>query len=99
VFLTAIAVVDDLAAIAIIAIFYTNNLSLTALTLAGVGLIGLILLNRFGVRRYAACMLVGTLMWVSVVKSGVHATLARPSASLAPLRLSCGADWRNCRRG
>lgn len=76
VFLTAIAVVDDLAAILIIAFFYTKQLSLLALAIGGGGLIVLILLNRFRVSHLGAYFLVGTIMWVCVLKSGVHATLA-----------------------
>jgi len=76
VFLTAVAVVDDLAAIVIIALFYTENLSVVALGCAGGGLAVLILLNRFGVRSYAAYVIVGVIMWVCVLKSGIHATLA-----------------------
>ncbi len=76
VFLMALAIIDDLGAIVIIAIFYTANLSGTALLVAGISLIVLIALNFFGVHRKAAYFLVGTVLWVSVLKSGVHATLA-----------------------
>jgi len=74
--LTAIAVADDLGAIVIIAIFYTSNLSLLSLGLAMLALFGLWLLNRFGVMRLSAFLLVGFFMWLAVLKSGVHATLA-----------------------
>lgn len=74
--LTAIAVADDLGAIVIIAIFYTSNLSLLSLGMAMLALIGLWLLNRFGVMRLGAFLLVGFFMWLAVLKSGVHATLA-----------------------
>lgn len=74
--LTAIAVADDLGAIIIIAIFYTSNLSLLSLGLALLALFGLWLLNRFGVMRLGAFLLVGFFMWLAVLKSGVHATLA-----------------------
>ena len=76
VFLTAVAIIDDLGAIVIIAIFYTENLSVVSLSLAGVGLLGLIALNRFGVNKLAAYVVIGIFMWVCVLKSGVHATLA-----------------------
>ncbi len=76
VFLVAIAVIDDLAAIVIIAIFYTADLDLANLLLALAGIVVLALLNRSGVKRIAAYILVGTFVWLSVLKSGVHATLA-----------------------
>lgn len=74
--LTAIAVADDLGAIIIIAIFYTSNLSLLSLGLAAVAIFGLWLLNRLKVMRLSAYLLIGIFMWVAVLKSGVHATLA-----------------------
>jgi NhaA family Na+:H+ antiporter len=76
IFLTTIAIFDDLAAIIIIAIFYSADLSTTALLAAGIGVIGLAVLNRLGVQRLAAYVLVGILIWLFVLKSGVHATLA-----------------------
>jgi len=74
--LLSLAIIDDLSAIIIIAIFYTSKVSLMALVLSGIGLIGAILLNRFGVRKVAPYILLGVFMWVCVLKSGVHATLA-----------------------
>ncbi len=74
--LTSIAVLDDLAAIIIIALFYTNQLSLTALGLAGLALLGLFLLNRAKVQSIGAYVVLGLILWVTVLKSGVHATLA-----------------------
>lgn len=74
--LTAIAVADDLGAMVLIALFYTSELSTTALILAGVAIAGLIALNRFGVGRLTAYAVVGIVLWVAVLKSGVHATLA-----------------------
>lgn len=74
--LLAIAIIDDLGAIAIIAIFYTANLSLTALILALVGIVALFALNRMGVKSVTPYVLVGAVVWVFVLKSGVHATLA-----------------------
>ncbi len=76
VFLTALAVFDDLGALIIIAGFYTDSLSATALAAAALGLCGLIGLNRLGVARIAPYLLTGVLVWVAVLKSGVHATLA-----------------------
>lgn len=76
VLLTAIAVIDDLGAVIIIALFYTDNLSLYALGAAG-GLIAILaLMNRLGVARIAPYALIGFLLWLAVLKSGVHATLA-----------------------
>ena len=74
--LLAVAIIDDLAAIIIIALFYTENLSLVALSWAGIGAAVLFALNRFRVMRILPYALVGTLVWVAVLKSGVHATLA-----------------------
>jgi NhaA family Na+:H+ antiporter len=76
VFLTTIAIVDDLAAIVIIALFYTEKLSLLALLLGLVGVGVLIILNRAGVTRPMAYLFVGALIWFCVLESGVHATLA-----------------------
>ncbi len=76
IFLTTIAIVDDIAAVLLIAMFYTSDLSPTALMLAGLGIIALFMLNRFNVTRLAPYMLVGLFIWVCVLKSGVHATLA-----------------------
>jgi len=76
VFLTTLAIVDDLGAIVVIAIFYTHDLSTLALGFAAVFIVALALLNWFGVRRLAPYLVVGALLWLSVLKSGVHATLA-----------------------
>ncbi len=75
-FLLALAIMDDLGAIVIIAIFYTADLSLISLGLAAVGMVILACLNIFGVVRLAAYVIVGLAVWVCVLKSGVHATLA-----------------------
>jgi NhaA family Na+:H+ antiporter len=76
VFLLALAIIDDLGAIVIIAIFYTVDLSTASIVIATIALIVLIAMNRFGVIRKAAYIIVGVVLWVSVLKSGVHATLA-----------------------
>jgi Na+:H+ antiporter, NhaA family len=76
VFLLTLATIDDLAAIIIIALFYTSNLSLFALSGAASCLVVLIVLNRAGVGRTGIFLLVGLVMWTFVLKSGVHATLA-----------------------
>ncbi len=76
VFLMTLAVLDDLGAIVIIALFYTEGLSVTALMFAGLAMAILFAFNRLGVRRIAPYVLVGSLLWLCVLKSGVHATLA-----------------------
>jgi len=76
IFLLALAIMDDLGAIVIIAVFYTAELSVTSLGLAAVGIVILALLNLFGVVRQAAYVVVGVAVWICVLKSGVHATLA-----------------------
>ncbi len=76
IFLMALAIIDDLGAIIVIALFYTSKLSMVALTVAGIALFFLILLNRFGVTKKAAYFIVGAVLWLSVIRSGVHATLA-----------------------
>ena len=90
VLLTAIAVLDDLGAIVVIALFYTADLSTASLVLAAIALAGLALLNRAGVRHLGPYILVGLFLWTCVLKSGVHATLAGVALGLSiPLR---GAD-------
>jgi NhaA family Na+:H+ antiporter len=76
IFLLAIAIIDDLGAIVIIAVFYTSQLSINALTISILGFAVAIVLNRMGIQRTAPYLLVGIVMWVFVLKSGVHATLA-----------------------
>ncbi|MDP1749476.1 MAG: Na+/H+ antiporter NhaA [Reyranella sp.] len=76
VFLTTLAIVDDLGAILIIAVFYTGHLSFEAMAVAGACIVALAILNRAGVRRLGPFMLIGAVLWVSVLKSGVHATLS-----------------------
>ena len=83
VFLLALAIIDDLGAIIIIAVFYTDNLSVMALMLAAIGIAGLIVLNLRGVMRTAPYVLLGTFVWLCVLKSGVHATLAGVVTALA----------------
>ena len=89
IFLLALAIIDDLGAIVIIALFYTADLSLISIAVATMTLIGLFILNRFGVERRAAYILLGAVLWVSVLKSGVHATLAGVAlAFMIPLESS-----------
>lgn len=75
-FLLGIAIFDDLGAIVVIAVFYTAELSLVALVVAAAALVGLAALNRFGVVRLTGYVLLGVILWIAVLKSGVHATLA-----------------------
>ena len=76
IFLTAVAIFDDLGAIVIIAIFFSHEISLLSIIVAGSALIVAIFMNWFGVIRVAAYVCIGVIMWVAVLKSGVHATLA-----------------------
>lgn len=76
VFLLAIAIIDDLGAIMIIAVFYSSELSVNALTLSMLAFVVAVALNRMGVQRIAPYLIIGVFMWVMVLKSGVHATLA-----------------------
>ena len=87
VFLTALAIIDDLGAVAIIAAFYTADLSALWLSLAPLTLLVLGALNWFGVSRLAPYCVVGVVLWFFVLHSGVHATLAGVALALAiPLR-------------
>ncbi len=87
IFLTAVAIIDDLGAIVVIALFYTHGLSWTMLGGAIVCLVMLWLLNRTNVTNVGVYIVVGLVMWVFVLKSGVHATLAGVATALAvPMR-------------
>lgn len=76
IFLMALAIVDDLIAILIIAIFYSSNLSLVYLAIAGAGIILLLLLNYFQVKQLFAYTVIGLVIWWAILYSGIHATLA-----------------------
>jgi len=76
IFLMALAIIDDLGAIVIIALFYTSDLSILSLSVAAGAIAALALLNIFNVRRTGIYILVGVVLWTAVLKSGVHATLA-----------------------
>lgn len=76
IFLMALAIIDDLGAVVIIALFYTAELATSSIIAAAVCLLILISFNMLGVTKKAAYFIVGTVLWVSVLKSGVHATLA-----------------------
>ncbi len=76
IFLTSLAIFDDIGAIVIIALFYTSKISISALVVVGVCLPVLAFLNRRAVESKSAYVLIGLIMWVAMLKSGVHATLA-----------------------
>ncbi len=91
IFLTAVAIIDDLGAIVVIALFYTHHLSLGMLLAAAVCIAVLVGLNRGGVVRAEVYLAVGLLLWLCVLKSGVHATLAGVVTALAiPMRAPRG---------
>ncbi|RLA03874.1 MAG: Na+/H+ antiporter NhaA [Gammaproteobacteria bacterium] len=75
-FLVAVAIVDDLGAVTVIALFYTETISLGALFLAAIVFFLLIVLNLGGIRRPLPYVLLGIILWIAMLKSGVHATLA-----------------------
>ena len=96
VMLLAVAIIDDLGAILIIALFYTSDLSLGMLGFAAIGFAALVALNLSGVRHTAPYVLIGTVIWVCVLKSGIHATLAGVLVALTiPLRTGDGVDAGN----
>ncbi|MEM6639981.1 MAG: Na+/H+ antiporter NhaA, partial [Pseudomonadota bacterium] len=76
VFLTSLAIFDDIAAITIVAIFYTAKISITSLLVAAACIPFLVFLNRRNVTAISPYILIGIIMWVATLKSGVHATLA-----------------------
>ena len=87
VFLTAVAIIDDLGAIVVIALFYTAQLSPLMLLAAGGGLVLLFLLNRAKVMHIGPYLVIGLVVWVCVLKSGIHATLAGVATAMAiPLK-------------
>ncbi len=94
VFLLTLATLDDLGAIVIIAIFYTSDLSLVGLALAGVAFLGLLILNRLKIDRVAPYIFLGIAMWIFVLKSGVHATLAGVALAMTiPLLKRDGSNF------
>jgi NhaA family Na+:H+ antiporter len=89
VFLLTLAILDDLGAILIIALFYSGDLSLASLAVAALALVVLFTLNRRGVVSIVPYVLIGVVLWAAVLKSGVHATLAGVVLALfIPLRVS-----------
>lgn len=83
IFILTVAIIDDLGAVIVIAAFYTSELSTLSLGLGLAGCVALYALNRFGVRNTSAYLFVGIFIWVCVLKSGVHATLAGVAVGLA----------------
>ena len=93
VFLTSIAIFDDIGSILIIAFFYTSKISFTALAVSALCILFLYLLNQRGVIKISAYLVVGAIMWVALVKSGVHATLAGVVLALfIPMRSPANPD-------
>ena len=82
-FLVALAIVDDLGAVLVIAIFYTDQINMLPLLLAGLSFLILIAFNRFGIRMILPYFIVGLFMWFFMLESGVHATIAGVIAALA----------------
>ena len=82
-FLVALAIVDDLGAVLVIAIFYTDTIEMVALSLAGVSFVIMIIFNRFGIHAILPYFLVGLAMWFFMLESGVHATIAGVIAAMA----------------
>ena len=76
IFLTALAIIDDLGAILIIAFFYSGDLSVSYLSLILISYIFLLILNKFGIKKFVPYLLVGIFMWFFTYKSGIHATIA-----------------------
>lgn len=92
VFLASLAIIDDLAAIVVIALFYTSELSIHALMIASAGIVMLAVMNLMNVTRIAAYMIVGVVIWIAVLKSGVHATLAGVIVAMAiPMSIKSSA--------
>ncbi|MEE4919060.1 Na+/H+ antiporter NhaA [Pseudomonas alliivorans] len=92
-FLMTLAIIDDLGAIIVIALVYSGELSQVSLILAGVSIIALIAMNRSGVSRLTPYLLIGLVLWVCVLKSGIHATLAGVVLAFCiPLRTSTKAS-------
>lgn len=94
VFLVSLAIFDDLGAIIIIAIFYSADLSSAALVVGAACLVALTIMNRRNVMSISSYILIGVIMWVAVLKSGVHATLAGVAlAAFVPMRDPKRSDY------
>ena len=93
VFLLALAIIDELGVVVIIAIFYSTDLSMVSLVVAAVAILGLIGLNRRGVTALGPYGVLGLILWIAVLKSGVHATLAGVIIAFCiPLRAKDGSS-------
>ena len=91
IFLAALAIIDDLGAVIVIALFYTADLNFVALGGAALVVAALIALNRLGMMRLWVYLILGAVLWVLVLRSGVHATLAGVILALTiPIRLTPG---------
>lgn len=91
IFLAALAIIDDLGAVIVIALFYTTDLNFVALGGAALVISALVVLNRSGVMRLWLYLVLGAVLWVLVLRSGVHATLAGVILALTiPIRLTPG---------
>ena len=91
-FLTTVAIVDDMGAVAVIALAYTSQIKGAALLAAGIVMGMMFVLNRIGVKRLWPYLLLAALLWLAVLLSGVHATIAGVlAASLIPIRATPGA--------
>ena len=93
IFLTALAILDDLGAVLVIAVFYTADISTTMLAACAATLLLLVGLNRWGVQRLSPYLVLGALLWFFTLKSGIHATLAGVALAFTlPIRTAGGAD-------
>ena len=102
VFLAAAAIVDDLGAVLVIALFYTEQINTSALMVGGAALALLIIANVVGIRRTLVYVLLGLVLWAAVLKSGVHATIAGVALALtipARYRIDAGAFIEKTERG
>lgn len=102
VFLVSLAVIDDLGAILIIAIFYGGAVDLPSLLLAAGIVVALVGLNRFGVKKLAPYLLLGALLWYFTYQSGIHPTIAGVALALTiPVRqkISCESFTNTCQTG
>jgi NhaA family Na+:H+ antiporter len=93
VLLTALAIVDDLGAVLVIAIFYTSDIAWTSLLVAGFVFVVLTIMNRMGVRSLSAYAIVGVCLWLAFLQSGIHATIAGVLLAMTiPVRTRINAD-------